>query len=166
MRPPGGKKRKVDFLSFFVLTLIGKTVMIHTRMMSPLSQISRIRQRIARLVRQRQAAERKLLGRPELLKGTLLEVKRTCGKAGCKCTRGEKHTCYQLSASVEGKRHTWNVPRRYLAKVKRLTENYRRFRRARADWVRINEQMLKLINELEAARTVSDFRDESGNRQS
>jgi hypothetical protein len=48
--------------------------------MSPLSQISRIRQRMAQLVRQRQAAERVFLRRPELLKGTVLEVQRTCGK--------------------------------------------------------------------------------------
>ena len=128
--------------------------------MSSLSQISGMRQRIAQLARQRQVVERVLLGRSVLLKGTLIEVQRTCGKPRCKCARGEKHTCRQLSASVEGKTRTWNVPRRYLARVKRLTENYRRFRRARAAWVRLNAQMLELINEMEAARTVPDFRDE------
>jgi len=102
-----------------------------------------------------------LLERPALLKGTLIEVQRTCGKPGCKCARGQKHTCWQLSASVEGKTRTRNVPRQYLAKVKRLTHNYRRFRRARAACVRLNAQMLELINEMEAARTVPDFRDES-----
>lgn len=130
--------------------------------MSPLSQISRAqaRQRIAQLARQRQAVERVLLGRCVLLKGTLIEVQRTCGKPRCKCARGEKHTCRQLSASVKGKTRTWNVRRRYLARVKRLTENYRRFRRARAAWVRLNAQMLEVMNEMEAARTVPDFRDE------
>ena len=130
--------------------------------MSPLSQINRAqaRQGIRQLARQRQAVERVLLEQRALLKGTLVEVQRTCGKPGCKCARGEKHTCRQLSASVEGKTRTWNVPRRYLAKVKRLTENYRRFRRARAAWVRLNARMLDLINEMEAARTVPDFRDE------
>jgi len=129
--------------------------------MSPASQISRIRQRIARLARQRQAAEKVLLERPPLLKGTFSEVRRTCGNPGCKCARGEKHVCRQLSASVQGKTRTWNVPQRYAAKVKRLTENYRRFRRARAAWVQTNRVMLELINELEAARTVSEFHDES-----
>lgn len=128
--------------------------------MSPLSQISRIRQRIARLVRQRQAAERRLLGRPELLRGTLLEVKRTCGKAGCKCAKGDKHICYQLSASIEGRTRTRNVPRKYLAKVRHLTDNYRRFRRARAAWVRLNAQIMELINRLETVRTAENFSDE------
>ncbi len=128
--------------------------------MSPLSQISRARQRIAQLARQRQAVERVLLERSALLKGTLIELQRTCGKRGCKCARGQKHTCWQLSASVEGKTRAWNVPRRYLAEVKRLTENYGRFRRARAAWVWLNAEMRERIHEVEAARTVGDFRDE------
>jgi len=133
--------------------------------MSPFSQISRIRQRIAQFVNERRAAEKVLLERPPLLKGTFSEVRRTCGNPGCKCARGEKHLCRQLSASVEGKTRTWNVPRQYAAKVKRLTDNYRRFRRARAAWVRANQRLLELINELEAARTVTAFRDESGSQR-
>jgi len=134
--------------------------------MSALSQISRIRQRIGQLARQRRAVEQVLLERSVLLKGILLEVQRTCGKAGCKCARGQKHSCWQLSASVEGRRRTGNVPRRYVGKVKELTGNYRRFRRARARWVRLNAEMRKRINEMEAARTVPDFRDEAEGQKS
>jgi hypothetical protein len=133
--------------------------------MGPSSQISRIRQRIVQLAAQRQAAEEVLLERPALLKGSLNEVRRTCGNPGCKCARGQKHLCRQLSASVAGKTRTWNVARQNAAKVRRLTENYRRFRRARAAWVKINERMRKLIGELEAARTVADFRDEPGGQK-
>ena len=74
--------------------------------MSALSQVSRIRQRIGQLARQRREAERVLLERSALVKGTLLEVQRTCGNPGCKCARGQKHSCWQLSASVEGKTRT------------------------------------------------------------
>jgi len=133
--------------------------------MSPASQISRIRQRIAQLAGERQAAEKVLLQRPAMLKGSFIEVRRTCGHPGCKCARGEKHVCRQLSASVEGRTRTWNVPQRYAAKVKRLTQNYQRFRRARAAWVQANRQILELINELQAARTVPDFRDASGSQK-
>lgn len=158
--------RKAEIFSFFALTLIGYYERLHIRTMSPLSQISRIRQRIARLVRQRQAAERRLLGRPELLKGTVLEVRRTCGKPGCKCAGGDKHICYQLSASIEGRTRTRNVPRKELTKVKHLTDNYRRFRRARAAWVRINEQIIELINQSETTRTVDDFSNELRRKKS
>jgi hypothetical protein len=128
--------------------------------MSPLSQISKIRQRITHLARQRQVSERVLLERGELLKGSVIEVQRTCGKAGCKCARGDKHLCYQLSASIEGRTRTRNVPRKDLAKAKGLSKNYRRFRQARAAWVRLNGQIIELINQLESARTVDDFSDE------
>ena len=138
---------------------------MHVRQMSPSSQISRLRQRIGELARARHAAEKVLLARPPLLKGSFSEVRRTCGHPGCKCARGEKHICRQLSASFEGKTRTRNVPRQYVAKVKRLTEDYRRFRRARAAWVRASRRMLELINELESARTVPDFRDECGRRK-
>jgi len=133
--------------------------------MQAFSQISRIRKRIGQLARQRRAVEQVLLERSVLLKGSLVEVQRTCGKAGCKCARGQKHSCWQLSASGEGKSRTWNVPRRYVGKVKDLTGNYRRFRRARARWVQLNREMVERINEMEAARTAADFRDESSRRK-
>ncbi len=128
--------------------------------MSTTSHISRLRQRIVRLIEQRQAVEKVLMDRPLLLKGTFIEVRRTCGNPGCKCARGHRHLCRQLSASIEGKARTWNVPRKYAQKVKRLTDNYRRFRRARAAWVKLNKEMLKRVDELEAALTLTDFHDE------
>ena len=128
--------------------------------MSTPSHISRLRQRIVQLIDQRQAVEKVLMDRPPLLKGTFIEVRRTCGNPGCKCARGQRHLCRQLSASIEGKARTWNVPGQYAQKVKQLTGNYRRFRRARAAWVKINKEMLKVVDELESALTVPDFRDE------
>ena len=128
--------------------------------MSPLSQSSRFRQRIAQLVQQRKSAERVILGRQELLKGTVTEVQRICGKLGCKCAKGDKHVCYQLSASVEGQTRTRNIPRKQLETVRRLTEDYRRFRQARAAWVRLNAQIIELINQLETIRTIKTISDE------
>jgi hypothetical protein len=114
--------------------------------------ISGIRQRIVRLAARRRATEGILLSHKKLLKGTVVEVARTCGKPGCKCTRGQKHPCYQLSASIQGKTRTRHLPQKLLDGVKRLTETYRYFRKARAEWVKINSEMLELINELESAR--------------
>ena len=165
-RAVGGEKCPVGvFFVFFALLLTCDIVILHVRTMSMPSQVSRIRQRIAQLAGERRDAERVLLQSPPLLKGSFIEVRRTCGHAGCKCARGEKHVCRQLSASVEGRARTWNVPQRYAAKVQRLTENYRRFRGARAVWVRANRQIVELINELEAARTVPGFCDESGSQK-
>ena len=127
-------------------------ILLNIRMTTPRLRLSR--------TRQRREVERVLLGRSVLVKGVLVKVQRTCGKEGCKCARGQKHTCWQLSASVEGKVRTGNVPRRYVGKVEELTQNYRRFRQARARWVRLNREMVEWINEMEAARTIPDFREE------
>lgn len=133
--------------------------------MGPRQRISDIRQRIVRLATRRRAAEEMLLSHKELLKGTVVEVTRSCGKAGCKCTRGQKHPCYQISASIQGKTRTRHLPQKFLDRVKRLTENYRGFRKARAEWVKINSEMLELINELEDVRRKEDFLDEHRGRK-
>ena len=158
-------RRKVEFSLFFGLTLICDSSISHISTMSPLSQSSRVRQRIAQLVQQRESAEHVLLGRKELLKGTVTEVQRMCGKPGCKCTKGDKHVCYQLSQSVEGRTRTQNVPRNQLETVRHLTDHYRRFRQARAAWVRLNAQIIELINQLESVRTIKSIPDEHRRKQ-
>lgn len=37
-----------------------------------------------------------------LLRGSLITLKRKCGKPGCRCTRGELHTALALSYSIAG----------------------------------------------------------------
>jgi len=133
--------------------------------MKRLALISRLRQQIVQLAAQRQTAEQELLLRQELLKGSVVKALRTCGKSGCKCAKGHKHRSYQLSASVDGKTRTYHVAQERLAEVRKWTQNYRRFRQARAQWVKINSQMLRLINELEAAKATEGFPSSEPKRQ-
>lgn len=100
------------------------------------------------------------MGRQDLLKGTVTEVQRLCGKPGCRCAKGDKHVCYQLSQSVEGRTRTRNVPRKHLEMVRHLTEDYRLFRQARALWVRLNAQIIELINQLESIRIIKSIPNE------
>ncbi len=51
-------------------------------------------------------------------------------------------------------------PRKLLGKVRTLTDEYRRFRQARAAWVRLNAQIIELINQLENIRTIKSIPDE------
>ena len=39
---------------------------------------------------------------PLIVRGSLIVLKRRCGKPGCRCTRGELHTAPALSYSVAG----------------------------------------------------------------
>lgn len=53
----------------------------------------------------------KLLGkRLPLLRGSLVTMKRKCGKESCRCVRGQKHVSLYLAARVGGKRKMIFVP--------------------------------------------------------
>lgn len=80
--------------------------------------LRRQRSRLARLVHQ-----------GPLLRGSLITMKRRCGKANCRCTRGHPHVSTYLSLSVQGKPQTIYVPATHLPQVERAVANYREVRR-------------------------------------
>lgn len=57
-------------------------------------ELSRARKRISSLFAERSKIERRLLKSGELLKESFFEQYRKCGKAGCRCERGERHGPY------------------------------------------------------------------------
>lgn len=116
-------------------------------------QASRLRQEAARLVAERRGVERKLVGHYRLLRGSLLERPRFCGKAGCKCTRGEPHPpSLYLSHLVEG------VPRHLFIKAadhgraRREALAYKGFRQALRRWRAIAKELNQLWEALGEAQ--------------
>jgi hypothetical protein len=61
-----------------------------------------------------------------LIRGTLSVRERTCGKAVCKCVRGEKHVGLYLVVSHGGKLRQLFIPQAYEEKVRQWIEEYRR----------------------------------------
>jgi hypothetical protein len=66
---------------------------------------------------QRSAKERdvrsqavKRLADEDLLRGSLVEMFRTCGKSGCRCQQGEKHRSLYLSIKSGGERSLVYIP--------------------------------------------------------
>ena len=79
------------------------------------------------LQKERQARSKaaKLVHRYPLIKGALVVSERTCGKPGCKCTRGEKHlTCY-LSVRYKGKREMIYVPKEWEDRIQTWVKTYK-----------------------------------------
>lgn len=70
------------------------------------------------------SAVRKLVGqgRP-ILAGSLVTMKRRCGKEGCRCARGQKHVSLYLAARLDGKRKMIYVPRELEEKVRQWVRN-------------------------------------------
>jgi hypothetical protein len=53
----------------------------------------------------------KLLHDKPFVVGSLVKMARTCGKAGCKCTRGDKHVSWYLAVRQKGVRKMICIPR-------------------------------------------------------
>jgi hypothetical protein len=67
--------------------------------------VSHLRQRIVRLRAERNDLEDQALRSRDMVRGSLIELMRRCGKSGCKCQRGELHgPNVYLSLPKPGKR--------------------------------------------------------------
>ena len=87
-----------------------------------------------------------------VIKGTVYELKRKCGKPGCKCAQGELHARMVVSASEGGKTRLRAIPRGFLVDTQQRVRRYQELRQARARVVEIHRQMLKVMDEMESVR--------------
>jgi hypothetical protein len=70
-----------------------------------------------------------LLSACALLRGTLSLRERTCGKPGCRCTRGHKHAGLYLVWSEQGRLRQRFVSREQEAQVRLWVAQYQEVRR-------------------------------------
>jgi len=115
-------------------------------------RLSRIRQSLDRLAQEIRQLISVFAGRLPMIKGTVYEQRRKCGKPTCRCARGRLHRTMVLSRSEGGRTQLIPIPEGRLKDWQVLTGRYQRFRRARARLGQIYRTMLSLIDELEAAR--------------
>lgn len=94
-----------------------------------------------------------ILGVGELLKGSVYQVQTRCGNPGCHCAkpRGRRHPATVLSWSEAGRTRMRCLPPEERARVRRLSEQYRSLRQARAALGRLQQQILRAIDGLEEA---------------
>ncbi|MBW2045886.1 MAG: hypothetical protein JRI96_13560 [Deltaproteobacteria bacterium] len=90
------------------------------------------------------------LGKRLLIKGGVYQTKTKCGNKGCKCEReGKLHVVWRFYRSNKGKTEIRTLKKGDVTEYKRFTQNYRRFRWARARLVKIHREQIKLLNFLE-----------------
>ena len=92
------------------------------------------------------------LTREPLLPGSLYTLRRRCGKPTCHCAEGELHASTVLSYRGQGRPRNITPPPEKVSAVQKLTDDYRQFRQARTQLLRLQRQILKLIDGIEAAR--------------
>jgi len=110
---------------------------------------SRLRQQIYKLQREHARLIQRMLKSRGMVKGSVVTLARRCGKPGCKCNRGEKHKSKYLSISEGGKTRMVYLKPGMEMKVGEAAERYRRFRRARAQLVKVQKDILDSFNRFE-----------------
>ena len=118
-----------------------------------LGHASALRQQASRLLAEARRLETLLLGHDRLVRGSLIQRPKFCGKTGCKCTRGEAHPAglylSRLEAGVARPRFVRAADRE---RVIREAEAYRAFRTALRRWRAIVKELNGLWEELGQAR--------------
>jgi hypothetical protein len=112
---------------------------------------SRLRLALRTLLADSQRQLDELLPLRQFVKGSVYELQTRCGKPSCHCAseEGPLHSSTVLSWSEHGKTRLRTLPTGERAHLRRLTENYRRFRHARAALVKLQRRMLATIDQLE-----------------
>ena len=115
-------------------------------------RFSRLRQVLRQLAGEvSQLVQPVLVDRP-VIKGSVYEIQRRCGKPGCRCARGELHKSMVLSTSEQGRTKLRTIPRGRVTDVRQKVAAYRQIRRARARLVKTHQQMLEIIDAIEVLR--------------
>ena len=92
-----------------------------------------------------------LLPLRQLVKGSVYDLQTRCGKPSCHCAsdEGPRHSSTVLSWSEHGKTRLRTLPPGERARYQQLTDDYRRFRQARATLVKLHRRMLATVDQLE-----------------
>ena len=115
-------------------------------------KFSRLRQSLRRLSDEaRKLIEPSFSDKP-VIKGSVYELKRKCGKPGCKCAQGELHSRMVVSASEKGKTILRVIPNGFLIEVQGKVRRYQELRRARARLVEVYRKMIQVMDEMEVIR--------------
>jgi hypothetical protein len=137
------------------LTLVPKSVCLlfmGIQRRTDREKMSRLRQSLFRLAGEIQGLLKPFFSDRPVTKGTVYELKRRCGKPGCKCSRGELHARMVLSASEGGKTRLQVIPHGFLGEVQEKVRRYQELRRVRARLGEIYREMLRMMDEMERVR--------------
>jgi len=121
-------------------------------------ELSRLRSALQRRLTDLRRIVQVVFGRSPLVKGNVYELARKCGKPNCMCTRGGLHRSMVLTWSEEGKGRLLSIPSERVAEVKKKSEEYLRFRRARARVTEIHREILTLMDRIEKLRREEPLR--------
>jgi hypothetical protein len=110
------------------------------------AKASLLRQKLWRDYRALGRLLRSMTSQGPLTQGSFYRLRRKCGKAGCRCARGQLHGAWVLTRAEAGKHRLYTVPTDQRARLRRLTAAWRRSQRARARLVKEIAALLRLAD--------------------
>lgn len=120
------------------------------------AEASRLRKEAFRLIPERQRLEQVMMEHRRLLRGSLLERPKFCGKPGCKCTKGQPHPpSLYLSRLVAGMVRHLFIRAKDHERARKEALSYKEYRRTLRRWRAIDKELNRIWEELEAAQEES-----------
>ena len=113
---------------------------------------SRLRQALRNRIRELEASLEVAFNRSPLVKCNVYQMARKCGKPNCICTRGQLHRSMVLSWSEGGQSRLFSIPPERVGELKEKSEEYLRFRRARARVTEIGREIVAVLDQIEKLR--------------
>ncbi len=115
-------------------------------------KFSRLRQSLIHLSYEIKELIKPFFSSKPVIKGSVYELKRKCGKPGCKCTKGQLHRTMVLSSSEKSRTRLRIIPHGFLLEVKSKVQRYQRLRRSRQRLGEMHRKMLQVMDEMERMR--------------
>jgi hypothetical protein len=120
------------------------------------AEASHLRQQAIHLIAERQRGEKILMQHWRLLRGSLLERPKFCGKPGCKCTKGQPHPpSLYLSRLIQGDVRHLFIRAADHERARKEALSYKEFRQALRRWRAIEKELNQIWEELETAQEES-----------
>lgn len=94
--------------------------------------------------RMRDARVRRLAEAGPLMAGSLVQIAKHCGRAGCRCQDGEKHVGWYLTRYRDGKTQTTYVPLDMVEEVRAWVEEHRRVKQLIAEISELNRALIRV----------------------
>ena len=99
--------------------------------------------------KKRQSLMAKLVQTKEMVRGSFCTIHVKCGKKYCSCNAGKLHPHQRMSLREGGKAFSRAVPKEEHKWIKKMTDNYREFRKIRKELSSINKEIKQLLNAFE-----------------
>jgi len=116
------------------------------------TKFSRLRQRLRQAAQEIEKLVEPFMSDKPVVKGSVYELRRKCGRKNCACTKGELHASTALSFTEGGRKRLKLVPKGKVGEVKAMAGRYRTLREARARLVKLHGEMVTMMDEMEAMR--------------